>query len=480
MTALICCRSRSSHWPQAVTAAFDGGRLTSDGGVMLLRWRACWVAEKTGPLLSRSPRPAAHHAHAGDMVRARILAIAAATRTPTISTLARRPLSSSLAGAPDTGKPVSHDPVAVGERALAEGRDPAHVGARRSMDGLYERSRVRHFDIDDTCDVVHGHQQLSLFNAHYDERASCRSMSTTRTLASVAVCCAARRRRASRCERICAGSCAISVNTGRKRASLPRRRPLRPPRRWNGVSQPRRLRLRLPGSKPLAKKIDEAADAVRTERALSNSRSCAAMPKHAQGQIWSPSGGRRRIKPRRSGSTPLRRHQRRIRPAEWIYDALYCAADRPRTSSNCTRRSSLRSNLLPFRIANQVRLVLHRRLTGLCSPSATHPETARPRQRQILTLRLRLIKIAAASSKRNPRSSRFRRRCPEADLFRGLPAPRPLALERGQGAPHPSSSLQRVRKSIGPHGEIPERTRAPKSPKPPSAKPNVVMNRKAS
>ncbi len=25
-------------------------------------------------------------------------------------------------------------------------------------------------DIDDTCDVAHGHHQLSLFNAHYDER----------------------------------------------------------------------------------------------------------------------------------------------------------------------------------------------------------------------------------------------------------------------------------------------------------------------
>src|SRR4026209_2019661 len=25
-------------------------------------------------------------------------------------------------------------------------------------------------DIDDTFDAVHGHQQLSLFNAHYDER----------------------------------------------------------------------------------------------------------------------------------------------------------------------------------------------------------------------------------------------------------------------------------------------------------------------
>ena len=25
-------------------------------------------------------------------------------------------------------------------------------------------------DIDDTCDAVHGHQQLSLFHAHYDRR----------------------------------------------------------------------------------------------------------------------------------------------------------------------------------------------------------------------------------------------------------------------------------------------------------------------
>ncbi len=35
----------------------------------------------------------------------------------------------------------------------------------------YEREPVSVIlDIDDTCDVVHGHQQLSLFNAHYDER----------------------------------------------------------------------------------------------------------------------------------------------------------------------------------------------------------------------------------------------------------------------------------------------------------------------
>jgi hypothetical protein len=35
-------------------------------------------------------------------------------------------------------------------------------------------------DIDDTDDVVHGHQQLSLFNAHYDERCFLTLHSTTR------------------------------------------------------------------------------------------------------------------------------------------------------------------------------------------------------------------------------------------------------------------------------------------------------------
>ena len=42
-------------------------------------------------------------------------------------------------------------------------------------------------DIDDTCDVVHGRQQLSLFNAHYDEYCSCRSTSTTATGRPVAM-----------------------------------------------------------------------------------------------------------------------------------------------------------------------------------------------------------------------------------------------------------------------------------------------------
>jgi len=38
------------------------------------------------------------------------------------------------------------------------------------MDSYGREPAAVTLDIDDTCDVAHGHQQLSLFNAHYDER----------------------------------------------------------------------------------------------------------------------------------------------------------------------------------------------------------------------------------------------------------------------------------------------------------------------
>ena len=78
------------------------------------------------------------------------------------------------------------------------------------------------------------------------------------------------------------------------------------PRQSNGA-RPNRVDycLRPPRSKPLAKKIDEAAEAVRTERAVSNGPSCAAIRNTPQGRILEPRAARRR--PHRShplGSTP--------------------------------------------------------------------------------------------------------------------------------------------------------------------------------
>ena len=61
-----------------VTAAFDGGRITSDGGVMLLAAaeRALGIAERLAPLISdpRNPRLVTHSV--ADILRARMLAIA--------------------------------------------------------------------------------------------------------------------------------------------------------------------------------------------------------------------------------------------------------------------------------------------------------------------------------------------------------------------------------------------------------------------
>jgi len=51
-------------------------------------------------------------------------------------------------------------------------RDQKPPKTRRiACSGSYARPpRAVTLDIDDTVDVVHGHQQLALFNAHYDER----------------------------------------------------------------------------------------------------------------------------------------------------------------------------------------------------------------------------------------------------------------------------------------------------------------------
>ena len=62
---------------------------------------------------------------------------------------------------------LAADDVALGEREV--------VRMTYAMIDIYCSSYPRPpaavtLDIDDTVDVVHGHQQLALFNAYYDER----------------------------------------------------------------------------------------------------------------------------------------------------------------------------------------------------------------------------------------------------------------------------------------------------------------------
>ena len=71
-----------------VAAAFDGGRISSDGGVMLLAQADCrlGIAERLARSIpdDRDPDRVTHLLP--DILRARIFALPAVTRTPTTST----------------------------------------------------------------------------------------------------------------------------------------------------------------------------------------------------------------------------------------------------------------------------------------------------------------------------------------------------------------------------------------------------------
>ena len=86
---------------KAVTAAFDGGRLTSDGGVMLLAMaeRRLGIAERLAHCFPDRRDPLRITHTLADMVRARILAIACGYEdADDLDFCASTPLSNLLAG----------------------------------------------------------------------------------------------------------------------------------------------------------------------------------------------------------------------------------------------------------------------------------------------------------------------------------------------------------------------------------------------
>ena len=214
----------------------------------------------------------------------------------------------------------------------------------------------------------------------------------------------------------------------------------------------------LPGSKPLAKKIDEAADAVRTERALSNKP---VVRGYAETRHKANSWSRERRAVARIEATPLGLDTRFVvtnveyGAAEWIYAALYCARGQAENLISCTRRSSLPIER-PVVPRSQIRSASRctRRLTRAhAHRSRRHPETARSSQRRVLDLATAADQDRRPRHRnRKPRPSRFRRRLPGGRPSSAAcpePSPRSDPERRGKEPLRPSSSLQRVRKSIG-------------------------------
>jgi len=160
-----------------VTAAFDGGRITSDGGVMLLAAveKQLGIADRLASLVTDPRNPLLVRHSVADILRARMLAIACGYEdADDLDHLRTDPGFKLACGRlPDSGIDLCSQPtVSRWENAptLCEVVRMTDAMIDTYCDSYRRPPRAVTLDIDDTLDVVHGHQQLSLFNAHYDER----------------------------------------------------------------------------------------------------------------------------------------------------------------------------------------------------------------------------------------------------------------------------------------------------------------------
>jgi hypothetical protein len=158
-----------------LTATFDAGRLSSDGGVIILREIAARLGLAkaiTAPLLDNRDQSRVQHGYA-DMALARMVMIAAGYEDcDDIDTLRTDPaFKIALGRGPDSGADLMSQPTLSRLENLAGWRGLARIGL--NMIDLFCRSYAQPpnaivLDIDDTDDPVHGQQELALFNAHYD------------------------------------------------------------------------------------------------------------------------------------------------------------------------------------------------------------------------------------------------------------------------------------------------------------------------
>jgi hypothetical protein len=157
-----------------IHAAFDGGRLSSDGGVIVLREEALrlGLAEViAAPLPDDRDRTRVTHTYA-DMALARMLAISAGYEDcDDLDVLRSDPAFKVACGrAPESGEDLMSQPTLSRLENLPDWRALYRIGMGlidlfcRSWDRVPDRIVL---DIDDTDDPVHGQQELALFNAHY-------------------------------------------------------------------------------------------------------------------------------------------------------------------------------------------------------------------------------------------------------------------------------------------------------------------------
>ena len=285
-------------------------------------------------------------------------------------------------------------------------------------------------DIDDTADTVHGHQQLSLFNAHYDERC----------FMPVHV------------YDVDTGHCVLTIlrpgktPDGKEVRGHLRRLVRRIRRHWprtritirgdshygrreamdwcekNGIDYV----FGLSKNAILAAQIFAKTDEVCVRRAIGNLDVVRDYTETLYAaKSWShPRRVVARIEATRKGlDTRYVVTSITHCPAQWLYDCIYCARGQAENlikrhkSQLASDRTSCRSPL-----ANQMRLILHTAAYWLMLMVRNAIPTPQPlASGEFSTIRLRLLKIAVRIKETASRIRlAFAANCPDAALFRGL------------------------------------------------------------
>src|SRR6266550_2026258 len=160
-----------------VVARFDGGQLSSDGGILLLAQveRRLGIAERLARCIEDPRAPDQIRHEVAGMIRFRALAIAAGYPDANDCDVLRKDVAFKMAVGrlPETGADLCSQPTMTRLENL-----PGPVALKRMMaamvelfcDSFEQVPRRIVLDIDDTEDRVHGGQQLALFNAYYDSR----------------------------------------------------------------------------------------------------------------------------------------------------------------------------------------------------------------------------------------------------------------------------------------------------------------------
>ena len=420
-----------------VSAAFDGGRITSDGGVALLALadRRIGIVDRIAALIADPRDPALVIHSLASILRARVLAIACGYEDGNdLDRLRGDPAFKLACGRlPDSGGDLCSQPtVSRWENApdLKTIIRLTYAMVDAWCESYAQEPEAITLDIDDTVDVAHGHQQLSLFHAHYDERCFL-PIHIYDTAAGRPVAVILRPGK---------------TPSGKEAAGYLRRLYRRIRHHWprthltirgdGHYGRPEMMDFcekhgldylfGVTGTKALATKVEDVADPIRVERAQTGA---AAVRGFAETRHAAKSWKKQRRVVARIEATPLGLDIRYVVTSlqtsspEDIYARLYCARGQAENLIKL-HKAQLKSDRTSCRspLANQMRLILHTAAYWLMlTVRDAVPSAHALSKAEFATLRLRVLKIGARIRETAQRVHiAFAAACPDATLFRHL------------------------------------------------------------